>query len=419
MPQPLEKGSRYVPGRRGTDTVSRPSARRLLPAALAAAAALVLVSCGNASPIVALPSIDPASQRTPSNPFSSAGPTSTPTVDPPPATPDRISVALAGDVLVHTGVWQTAQRDAARRGEKLPDFRPMFAGVRDQIASADLAICHMETPLSRPLGPYLNYPVFSAPPTVLDGIIATGFDGCTTASNHSVDRGFTGLVRTIDAFDRRDLPHTGTFATRRAARQPLVFDVHGVQVGLISMTFGTNGLPVTEPWSVNLIDVRKAIAQARAMHRHGVDIVMVAIHAGDEYSHVPSAQQVEVFHALLRSPYVDFVYGHHSHVVEPIEKVGGKWAVYGLGNFVAQQETEIPDTYRGVIAHVEFVEQPDGSYRAARPSYTPTVITDPRVYGATRVYDAPRLLTEPGVPASLKSLAAASIRSVRNIQAQD
>jgi poly-gamma-glutamate synthesis protein (capsule biosynthesis protein) len=277
----------------------------------------------------------------------------------------------------------------------------------------------METPLSRPSGPYRNYPIFSAPPTVLDGIVATGFDGCTTASNHSVDQGFTGLVRTIDAFDRRDLAHTGTFATRRAARQPLVFDVHGVQVGLISMAFGTNGLPVTEPWSVNLIDVPKAIAQARAMHRHGVDIVMVAVHAGDEYSHAPSAQQVEVFHALLRSPYVDFVYGHHSHVVEPIDKVDGKWAVYGLGNFVAQQETEIPDTYRGVIAHVEFVEQPDGSYRAARPTYTPTVITDPHVYGATRVYDAPRLLTEPGAPASLKSLAAASIRSVRNIHARE
>ena len=49
------------------------------------------------------------------------------------------------------------------------------------------------------------------------------------------------------------------------------------------MTYGTNGLPVTEPWSVNLIDVPRAIAQAKAMHRDGVDVVMVAIHAGTEY----------------------------------------------------------------------------------------------------------------------------------------
>jgi len=85
---------------------------------------------------------------------------------------------------------------------------------------------------------------------------------------------------------------------------------------------------------------------------------------------------------------------------------------------VARQETEVPDTYRGVIAHVDFVERPDGTYRAVRPTYTPTVITDPHVYGATRVLDATRLLTRPGVPASLKHLAAESVASVRHIQAE-
>jgi hypothetical protein len=409
--------------------MTRLAGRRALGPGLAAAVAIVLVSCGNAAPPVVAapppgvaPSSTPSGDATVGDPFS-ADPTS---ADPSVAGPSsgqtraarQVSVALSGDVLVHTGVWETAERDGARRGERLPDFRPMFAGVRGRIRSADLALCHLETPLSRPFGPYRNYPIFSAPPSVLDGLIATGYDGCTTASNHSVDQGFTGLVRTIRAFDRRDLAHTGTFATPRDARQPLVFDVHGVEVGVISMTFGTNGLPVTEPWSVNLIDVPRAIAQARAMHRHGVDVVMVGVHAGDEYSHVPSGQQVAVFHALARSPYVDFVYGHHSHVVEPIERIEGTWVVYGLGNFVAQQETEVPDTYRGVIAHVVFTRGPDGTYRAERPTYTPTVITDPHTYGSTRVLDATRLLTEPGVPVPLQRLAAASVTSVRHVQAQ-
>ena len=348
-----------------------------------------------------------------------ANPSGAPSPAEPPPDPRRITVALTGDVLIHDGVWQTAERDAARRGETLPDFGPMFAGIRSRIQAADLAICHLETPVSRPRGPYRNYPIFAAPPTVLDGLVATGYDACTTASNHSVDQDFTGLVRTIRALDRRGLAHTGTFATPKAAQRPLVMDVHGVKIGLISMAFGTNGLPVTKPWSVNLIDVPKAIAQARAMHRAGVDIVMVAIHAGDEYSHVPSAQQVSVFRALARSRYVDLVYGHHSHVVEPVEKVAGKWVIYGLGNMVAEQETEIPDTYRGVIARVVFVRRPDGGYRAERPTYAPTVITDPRTYGATRVLDARELLSRPDTPPALRGLARASIASVRSIQAHD
>ena len=382
--------------------------------------ALPLSAAPSAAPVLrpsALPRVPPNAVFSPSS-----DPTGTPSgaTSPDPASTKarRISVALTGDVLIHNGVWETAEHDAARRGETLPDFRPMFAGIKPRIESADLAICHMETPLSRPRGPYLNYPIFSAPPTVLDGLIATGYDGCTTASNHSVDRGMTGLVRTIRAFDSRGLPHTGTFARPRDAHRPLVFTVHGVRIGLISMTFGTNGLPVTQPWSVNLIDVPRAIAQARAMHRAGVDIVMVAVHAGDEYSHVPSAQQVSVFRALARSPYVDFVYGHHSHVVEPVRRVEGTWVAYGLGNMVAEQETAIADTYRGVIAQVVFAQRPDGTYRAERPTYTPTVITDPRSYGATRVLDATALLGRPGVPSSLLSLARASVESVRTIQAQ-
>ena len=413
--------------------------RKALPAILAVwAAALSLAACGPGDSLLAVRAggVAAAGQSAPSpnappvrrpdalpsvlpDPASSSSPPSATPSPSVPAKATRISVALTGDVLIHDGVWATAQRDAARRGESLPDFRPMLAGLKAQIASADLAICHLETPVSRPRGPYRNYPVFAAPPTVLDGLVATGYDACTTASNHSVDQGFTGLVRTLHALDRRGLAHTGTFARPQDALTPLVLDVRGVKVGLISMTFGTNGLPVTEPWSVNLIDVRRATAQARVMHRAGVDVVMVAVHAGDEYSHVPSAQQVAVFGALARSPYVDFVYGHHSHVVEPVERVAGKWVVYGLGNLVAEQETSRPDTYRGVIADVDFVQRPDGSYRAERPSCRPTVITDPKIYGATRVFDATTLLTTPGVPPSLRRLAGLSIDSVRSIQAQD
>lgn len=288
----------------------------------------------------------------------------------------------------------------------------MFAGVRPRISSADLAICHLETPLAPAGGPYLNYPLFSAPPTVLDGLKDTGFDLCTTASNHSVDMGFSGLARTIRDLDRRGLGHTGTYAARRGAGKPLEFEVNGVRVGLISMTFGTNGMPVTEPWSVNLIDVPDALRRAAALRRRGVDVVMVAVHAGTEYSSVPNQQQVEVFRALARSPDITFVYGHHAHVVQTIERVHHTWVVYGLGNFVAQQLTSIPDTYRAMIAEITFVERKDGSFVARHPRFAPTVITSPTIHGATRVFEAAQVLASPRGPGWLRNLARRSMAAV-------
>jgi poly-gamma-glutamate synthesis protein (capsule biosynthesis protein) len=44
-------------------------------------------------------------------------------------------------------------------------------------------------------------------------IKATGYDVCTTASNHAVDQGFAGVRRTLDDLDRAKIAHAGTART--------------------------------------------------------------------------------------------------------------------------------------------------------------------------------------------------------------
>src|SRR3712207_9542190 len=65
-----------------------------------------------------------------------------------------------------------------------------------------------------------------------------------------------------------------------------------------------------------------------------------------EYQHDPSAAQTAIAGALLGSPDVDLVLGHHAHVVQPFERINGKWVAYGLGNHIAQQTR--PVTYDSV-----------------------------------------------------------------------
>ena len=112
-------------------------------------------------------------------------------------TPERtnVTVVMNGDLLWHNTLWYGAE-DARRRGHGGYDFAPLLAGMKPVIASADMAICHEEVPLARRGGPYRNFPLFAAPPHVVGAISATGYDVCTTASNHSVDQGFAGLKRT-------------------------------------------------------------------------------------------------------------------------------------------------------------------------------------------------------------------------------
>ena len=330
--------------------------------------------------------------------------TPSPTVGPEPEPqPRRFSVVMSGDVLIHTGVWESARDWAAARGEKGMDFAPMFASLRPVYESADLAICHLEVPLAEPDGPFLNYPIFSAPPQVISGLKKAGIDTCTTASNHSLDTGWEGLKRTLDTLDAKGLPHAGTARTRKDSRTPLILDVADVRVALLSYTYGTNGIPIpsAQPWSVPLIDPGDIRRDAHKARENGAEVVIVALHHGTEYMTQPDSYQRDVIDKITRSKNIDLVYGHHAHVPQPVDVVHGTWVAYGLGNFVAQQSTDVPDTYRGVTVKFTLVEQPDGRFEVDQAQFVPTMIT-PYDGAPMRVLDIRSALRNPSTDPSLE-----------------
>jgi poly-gamma-glutamate synthesis protein (capsule biosynthesis protein) len=288
-------------------------------------------------------------------------------------------IVLSGDLLWHDTVWASAQADAQpdaqADGAHGFDFNPMFAALRPLVRGADLAVCHEEVPFAAPGAPYANYPVFAAPPAIARWIGSMGWDVCTTASNHAVDQGYDGLVRTADLLESAGVAHVGTFRTPAERRTPVILTTEaGVRVGIVSGTYGLNGfpLPAGREWSVSMWDARNLVAQARAARQAGADIVIVKYHGGDEYSAMPNAQQVALARALTASRYVDVVVGEHAHVVQPITKVNGKWVVYGLGNAVAQSEVSRPRAYEGITVGLTFRDTAHRGFVVSRAEYVPT-----------------------------------------------
>ncbi|HLL64106.1 MAG TPA: CapA family protein, partial [Propionibacteriaceae bacterium] len=333
--------------------------------------------------VPATPAATDGTTPTPAAPRPTPRPSATPTPGPSPRatpapTPVTATLVMNGDLLWHNSFWYGAREDARRRGRSGYDFAPVLAGIRPVVAGADLAICHQEPPLGPARGPFANYPRFSVPPQVVPAIKATGYDVCTTASNHSVDRGFSGLKRTLDALDRAGIAHSGTARTAAEARRPTIVTTRaGVRVAVISGTFSTNGIPEPpgKPWSVTGLEPRGLVAKARQARVAGADIVVVAAHVGTEFSSRVNAQQRRLARTLTASPHVDLVYMHHTHVVQPWAKVNGKWVIYGLGNTVAQHETDIPQGAEGVTARLRFERGRNGRFTVTRAEYIPTLVT--------------------------------------------
>lgn len=334
--------------------------RRALPAVFGVA--VVLTACTGTSG----DTVPDSATRTAPSPSASAS-------APEPVGPaDSFTVLATGDVLIHPALTEQAEKDAAR-GEY--DYRPLFAGLEPVVSRADLAICHLEVPLAEEGGDYSGYPSFNAPPRVAEALADTGYDSCSTASNHTLDQGEEGVERTLDTLDEVGIRHTGSARSEQEAGTPLLLDVNGVKVGQVSFTFSFNGyeLPGDKPWMSNPLDAEAVESAAEAARAAGAEVVIASLHWGTEYQHEPTVQQQEMAAELLGSESIDLILGHHAHVVQPIERIDGEWVAYGLGNSVAKHSEPKGVTEEGIAARFHFVRSAQG-WSVERAEYVPTLI---------------------------------------------
>jgi len=360
------------------DRVPVPDSPAALPAATAAPtppAPPDPVSAVTAYPVSAAPA-----PTAPAPPI----PTAAPTPDPASSADSSAEseswhfwLAFTGDLLSHTAVFRQAQ--AYGGGELDYDYRPMFELVREAVSDADLAICHLETPLSPDNRGLSGYPVFNAPADLAAAIVEVGYDGCSTASNHSMDQGFSGIEDTLDVFDQVGLGHAGMARTALEAASPRLYPLDGATIGHLSYTYGLNGfvLPQDKPWAVNLNSAEDILREARAAVDLGADFVVLSIHWGAEHQVAPTPHQRALAEELLAGDEIDLIVGTHAHVVQPAERVGGNLVIYGLGNFLSNQSPEScrscpPESTDGVIMLVEVMGGESGELEVAAVSAVPT-----------------------------------------------
>ncbi|MER7889939.1 CapA family protein [Micromonospora sp. NPDC094482] len=345
-------------------------------------------------------------------PEPTTAPAGTPSSATAPTPRTTLTVVAAGDLLVHPALSEQAAADARRAGRDGHDFTQVLAAVRARVSAADLGICHMETPLAEPGGPFTGWPDFSVPPELADAAAWAGFDTCSTASNHSLDTGVDGIARTLENLDRVGLRHSGTARSAAEARRPNVLDVAGVKVAHLSYTesFNQIPLPAGRPWAANAIDADAILAEARRARAAGAEIVILSLHWGTEYQHEPTGDQADLAHQLLSTPEIDLIVGHHVHVVQPFEKVAGKWVAYGMGNLTTRFADGSPEkTQDSVVPQFTFTRTAAGRWTVTDVTVAPTWM---EYRPLARVVDLSAAAAAPTSPAWLRARYASIIRRI-------
>ena len=320
-----------------------------------------------------------------------------------PARPVEITLAATGDILAHSTLNRSASWYAGG-AEGAYDYSPMFADVAPLLTEADLALCHLETPLS-PDNTNLSVPdtlSFNTPRQMADALAGAGIDGCDFASNHTMDRGVAGIAATEQVLRDAGMGYAGPQAEQSRAGEAEIYDVEPGDGGAAARvahlaytyTYPNSGTPTTDipqeaPWleqaSWPVLGSEGIVEQARAAQDAGADFVVVSMHWGQEYQAQPTQDQTRIARDLLESGAVDLILGTHAHVIQPCEQVSGRHVIYGLGNFLSNQSPQtnvnlIPATQEGMVALATLRRDADGvvttalSYQPTRVEISPEIV---------------------------------------------
>ena len=286
----------------------------------------------------------------------------------------NLTISVSGDLLVHKAIWEIANDYAHGKGF---NFVPLFAKIRPFIRGADLALCHLETPLMS--GDPVGFPVFRTPRSLARAIRVTGWDVCSTASNHTLDHGQDGINSTITTLRRHGIKHTGSAVSAKQARRITILKAKGVKVAFLAYTQLGNGQRQPHPWSLKWADGPTIISDAKRARRLGADVVIVTLHWGQEFQSKPSALQVALATTLNRSRAITAVVGQHAHVVQPIRYINGKLVLFGEGNLLANQGAYAgltPGSRDGLIGLLRIRVNPDGKSQLRHIDYVPTYVSE-------------------------------------------
>lgn len=280
----------------------------------------------------------------------------------------QLKLIMAGDALIHDRLYNEAYHDGTY------DFKPFLKLIKEKVINYDLAYYNQETILGGTSIGLSSYPSFNSPQELGDDLIDTGFNLVSLATNHTLDRGEQAVLSSREYWDKQDGIYAfGSYKSNEQKKEleSQVFEKNHIKYGILNYTYGTNGIPVPygKDYLVNLwpdlvdnASYREQVKEDIANLRSKVDVLIVAMHWGIEYTHTPT-DLVKRTAQFLADNKVDIVIGTHPHVIEPVEWIDNTLVFYSLGNFISAQNSESCTYYKcniGLLSSLTITKTIDG-----------------------------------------------------------
>jgi len=292
-----------------------------------------------------------------------------------------IIIGGTGDIMCHI---QQVDDAKAAGGDEGYSFYHWFDYIKPALEYPDLMIANLEGPIAGEEAGYNGYPMFNFPDEIVPAIQDAGIDVLLNANNHIMDKKISGIERTIDVLNAAGVYHTGVWKSMADRNNPLVIDVNGIKVGIVSATYSLNGFakhiePETLEYLVCFIEEAQVKKQIDLCKEYGAEVIVVSPHMGDEFKKY-ARRGIRDYAESYIAMGADIVFAHHPHVLQPVQthtvelKDGTSHSgiiFYSLGNFVSSMYKVSKEA--GAIAYVGVRrDNSTGEIRITSAQYLPT-----------------------------------------------
>ncbi|MGN1312360.1 MAG: CapA family protein [Bacilli bacterium] len=263
----------------------------------------------------------------------------------------ELSLIAVGDNLIHGSVYRDANKHANYNGY---DFKPMITNIKEIVSNYDIAYYNQETILGGTELGLSDYPTFNSPYEAGDAMIDAGFNLVSLATNHTMDSGKKAVENSCKYWnEKKEVLTSGSYCSEEEKNEIRIKEKNNITYTMLNYTYGTNGMPVPNDYLVNVwptdidninnpekdtkyqeykIKVKEDIEKVRDK----VDLLIVAMHWGVEYTHNPTEYEKDMA-SYLSSLGVDLIIGTHPHVIQPVTWIDNTLVIYSLGNFLSAQ----------------------------------------------------------------------------------
>ena len=260
----------------------------------------------------------------------------------------EINLFFVGDIMLGRGVEYMINKQG--KG----DFKFSFLKIASELQKSDILFANLEGPISDRGVRVGSIYSFRFKPEAVDGLVYGGFDILSLANNHMLDYQRIALEDTMNILKENNIDYIGAGFNKEEAFSLKIKEIKNTRIGFLAYTnLGPGNWKAGEKNSgmawISENDIGE-IAEDIKKSKKEVDILIISLHAGEEYEENPTSFQTSFAMNCIENG-ADLVVGHHSHVVQKIERYNDGWIAYSLGNFIFDQGFS-EETMKSIILKV-------------------------------------------------------------------